>query len=42
MEGVMGYDELKRVRTLVTGTKRFPDCSLKKKKNAGLKKDENE
>lgn len=33
----MEYEELKRVRTLVNGTKRFPDSI--KKKNAGLKND---
>ena len=41
MEGVMEYDELKRIRTLVTGTKRSPDgrfLKKKKKKKRRLKK----
>ena len=37
---VMEYEELKRVRTLVNGTKRFPD-SIKKKKKRRLKKRQN-
>ena len=36
----MEYEELSRVRSLVNGAKRFPDWI--KKKNAGLKKRQNE